>query len=298
MSDDASQKAGFRILPSLILLLLSLIAVIGIPYLDRFLIGSKDAPGLFTYIGTGAALTAFTAALFTIGLHPRLGAIKNLALFAFAYNALIVLVKFTLAPLNLYLFNSARPFLVEEYSRSSFSFITPLLVAFLLYAGVLYTIYRLFRSKLPTPKHSEDDQALREYKAKTRNRLITVTVVGLVLVFLVGGSTLYFLLFAFFFASSGKGGDGNLSYYLNSIFSTGAGYLILLMLVLAIVAAVMTFKHVTDAAKIAQKTSIMTSFFGSMLALLVVYHSLWVVYILMIGTFWPLKIETFSTGGK
>ena len=192
----------------------------------------------------------------------------------------IVIVKFSLAPRGLYEVNR------EVAWESLFSLgktelvLLAAVMVLLLYLAVYWLIYRYYRHRLkarPTRK-----TLLSRLEGPELRRGLVVAGLGVVALMATGGSALVVVL-PLVFASSGV-------QYLTFVFSSGVSLLIALALAGATALAVRSFGSATEHASLTRDASVITTVFWLGLALLAVYHGLWVVYILALATIWPLRV--------
>jgi hypothetical protein len=78
--------------------------------------------------------------------------------------------------------------------------------------------------------------------------------------------------------------------YLGFVFSSSVALLIVVALVTACVLAAAAFRSAADRAQLVGDASILVSFFWLGLFFLVLFHVLWVVYMLVLFSLWPLKV--------
>lgn len=78
--------------------------------------------------------------------------------------------------------------------------------------------------------------------------------------------------------------------YLGYLFSSGLSLLIALALVAATALASAAFQSVSEHAAVVRDAALLSGFFWAAVSLLAVYHVLWVVYILVLTTIWPLRV--------
>lgn len=217
---------------------------------------------------------ATTVALYAI-LRFDLGLPTAACLFAVGYNLLVVLVKFVLAPKGYYDVNQNvdldGPTLDDPFIAAIVA-----TTIFLLYVGVYYVVYRLFRA------HVEHLLELDEPVRRPRIRNAMLAVLGGVLL-LSGGSAALVLLVPLLLAGSSLE-------YLSFVFQSGVALLVAAALAGAVSLAVLAFRSVTDRAQALGDASVFVSFFWVGLAFLALYHALWVVYILVLTSIWPLKV--------
>ena len=217
---------------------------------------------------------ATTAALYAI-LRFDLGVPTAACLFAVGYNLLVVLVKFVLAPKGYYDVNQNvalnGPTLDEPFIA-----VTVAVTVFLLYGGAYYVVYRLVRGQI------EHLLELDEPSRGNRLRNTVLAILGGALL-LSGGSAALVLLLPLVLAGSSLE-------YLGFVFQSGVALLVAAALAGAVSLAVLAFRSVTERAQALGDASMVVSFFWVGLAFLALYHALWVVYILVLTSIWPLKV--------
>ena len=217
---------------------------------------------------------ATTAALYAI-LRFDLGVPTAACIFAVGYNLLVVLVKFVLAPKGYYDVNQNvalnGPTLDEPFIA-----VTVAVTVFLLYGGAYYVIYRLVRGQI------EHLLELDEPRRGHRLRNTVLAILGGALL-LSGGSAALVLLLPLVLAGSSLE-------YLGFVFQSGVALLVAAALAGAVSLAVLAFRSVTERAQALGDASMVVSFFWVGLAFLALYHALWVVYILVLTSIWPLKV--------
>ena len=146
-------------------------------------------------------------------------------------------------------------------------------LVFVLYLGVYALIYRIFRRGVVVA-------------AERKKRRVTSGGVGLS--FLAGGLLLAgtggaFLLIPLLVAVSA-------TYYLRYVFSSAVALEIVLALVATSVLAGLAFRSVSQRAEMYGNAAVLVSFFWLGLYFLALYHVLWVIYVLVLFSLWPLKV--------
>ena len=297
-ADSITEKAGSRRLAMLrwpAIVVLSLVAVAAasrLPYL--FAPAQTPSPGTppsaASLLAVGLAVTLVSAAIVYVAIGTRGSFPKLVIALVIAYNALIVLVKFVLGPLAIW-----RHTYVADFGRIDVQ--TPELIRaaaasnavvtagwdafalFLLYAAVLTILFLSFRLRT---------RALlrRLGQGRPARRILALPLAAL---FIFAGS----LLFVGLFIAPVLSGDP----YIRDVLSSGTGVLAAVMLAAAITAAASAFRLASDRAVLIRDASALTTLFWVGLALLAVYHVLWVVYILTLVAMWPVKF-TIITHGK
>lgn len=267
-------------------------AVSRLPYL--FAPAQAPVPGTAPFAGTllavGLAVTLLSAGIVYVAIGTDGSFPKLVIALVIAYNALIVLVKFVLGPpavwrqtyiADLFRGTEQTPAVVRDAAASNAALSAGLEAAglFLLYAAALTILFLSYRIRT---------RALlrRLGQGRPARRFLAVPLAAL---FIFAGS----LLFVGLFVAPVTSGNG----YLRDVFSSGTGVLAAVMLAAAITAAAGAFQLASERAVLIRDASVLTALFWLGLALLAVYHVLWVVYILTLLAMWPVKF-TVMTHGK
>jgi len=258
-----------------------LLTVLFVPgVLDSRSGGRTAGPDVVTLLAVGLLLTAFTAAALYFGLRSTLNLPSKVLAYVLAYNGLIVIVKFSLAPRGLYEVNR------EVAWESVFSLgqtelvllaAVMVLVLYLTVYGLIYRYYRRRREAASTRRTILS----RLEGARTRRGLV-VAGLGAVAIW-ASGAIVFVVAVPLIVASSGV-------QYLDFVFSSSVSLLIALALAGATTLAARSFGSAAEHASLTRDASAMTTVFWLGLALLAVYHGLWVVYILALATIWPLRV--------
>jgi len=260
-------------------------------------------PPFAVFLVAGVLLVVLTAGLFAVVDRLGMGFGKTALALAAGYNALIATVKLGLAPAALYEANQAQSFDTTAGDPNALTFYLVVgAVVLALYVAVFFVMYRGFRQRFrrraeaqasaapywATP--SETSSGSRQGEAETpgarTGRPRGVVLAGLIvagLVVLVAGLSLWWV--PVFLV-----GLPVLS-YLSYIFTT-FGAAILLALGLAGVLAWMTFDKVEQRASRLGDATLLASFFWFGLALILLYHVMWAVFLLTLVSIWPFRTYT------
>lgn len=249
---------------------LSLLAIALIPNIERLLLPKSQSPGSLTTLGLGITLTILTSVALYYGIRTKYKFSNKLILFAIIYNCLIVWVKFVLGPFAFYEVNKRIDLVFEINSSPIFSFIIALGVL-LMYLLVYSIIYRYFKRKL--------EKRLNLPRIVLRGKLLITTLVVLIITVFAVSS----FLFPFYSTIP-------VIIYLYFIFSSIVSLVIAFSLVCAILFGVLAFDNATEQAAMLRDSSIFVSFFWVGISFLLVYHALWVVYLLVLISLWPLRV--------
>jgi hypothetical protein len=234
--------------------------------------GGTGTPPVGILVASGALISAFTTGALWFAIQKDLGLPQRVGLYAVGYNALIVLVKFVLAPLGVYQVNRSVP--LESFLPFSELLGAALaaVIVFLLYLGVYALIYRVFRPS---------GVVVRSRKRwRSRRGLVFPMVAGSLLLAGSGGA---FLVIPLLVAVSATD-------YLRFVFSSAVALEIVIVLAAASVLAALAFRSVAERAQMYGNAALMVSFFWLGLYFLALYHVLWVIYVLVLFSLWPLKV--------
>lgn len=236
------------------------------------------APPVSALLATGAAVGLVSAAALWWALRRDLGFSARVALFAVVYNALVVLVKFVLAPHGLYEVNEDVELNALFSLDESFGASIAAALVFALYASGYALVYfvvvrgRGFGGRL----------ARRARTAVTPGRLAVLAGAALLVAAGLGG-VLVLVLIPLIFLETGVE-------YLDFVFSSSVSVLVAVLLAAATGVAAMTFRVAAASQAVVADAALLASFFWVGLAFLAVYHALWVVYILVLTALWPLRV--------
>lgn len=281
-------------------ILLSMVAIVFFPQLDKMISPSNvpanlnpccyhSIPGPITFIGTGLALSLFTACLLYFGLASKMQAYKKFFLYAILYNVLIIIIKFTLAPFNLYSYNQQTPFLIgvdplaNLKGQPLLTLIFVSLFALALYLLIFYIINKVSRNEL--------NQSLTKGTALKTGFPFFATILTFLILIITS-----ILPFAMFIIPGLGGAFGN---YLMDILWTGPvfGIIIALLLLAAVVLCGKASQSAASAALAVKDVAILNSFIIVGFGLLIFFHFLWVVYMFTLATLWPFNVA-YPGGGK
>ena len=224
-----------------------------------------EVPGLATLLAAGAVVGLVTTGALYAVLRRDLGLPATIAVLAVGYNALVVFVKFVLGPLGVY--EASEEGRLETWVDPSDE-VAAVLIAiglFAAYGAALAVIYRLCRRRL-------------ERRPVRARRVVVVAVVTAALFFATGGVPLLLLYGGFDYAGF--------------VLSSSLSLLVALSLGAAIWLATSTFRGAAEHAQLVGDAAVLVSVFWIGLAFLALYHALWVVYILVLTSIWPLKVIT------
>ena len=241
-----------------------------------------ERPHFTLFLVAGVAVILLTAGLFGYIDRLGMGFGKTALVLAAGYNALIAAVKLGLAPAAMYAANQERAFDVTFGDPNSLWFYlavgSGVLLLYLLVFGVMYRVFeRRFRRR--AGEIGAPPERRSRWSGRRRAVLVTLVVASIALL----ASFLWVMPVVFV-------GLPTLS-YLTYVFST-FGAAIALALVLAAVLAYKTFDRVERRATHLKDATLLASFFWLGLALIVLYHAMWAVFLLTLVSIWPFRTYT------
>ena len=240
---------------------------------------SPVRPGLTVFLVAGVAVIVLTAGLFGFIDRLGMGFGRTVLVLAAGYNALIAAVKLGLAPAALYQANRRQAFEASLSDPNSLWFFLGIGSGILLlYVFVFGLMYRVFRRRFR--RRSLPAEPPPEQRGRWSGKQLVVGVVACV-VFVASFVWVVPLVFI---------GLPTLS-YLAYIFST-FGAAIVLALVLAAILAYKSFDEVENRAARLGDATLLASFFWLGLALILLYHVMWVVFLLTLVSIWPFQTYT------
>jgi hypothetical protein len=243
------------------------------------LFAGSERPGFAIFLVAGVAAIVLTAVLFAYVYSLGMGFGRTVLVLAAGYNALIAAVKFGLAPGALYQANREQAFEASVSDPNSLWFFlgigSGVLLLYLLVFGVMYRVFRRRFRRRSLPSETSPEQGLR-WSGKT----IVISIVACVAFV----ASFVWVMPAFYI------GLPTLSYlaYISSTF----GVAITLALLLAAFLAYRTFDEVEKRAVRLGDATILASFFWLGLGVIVLYHVMWVVFLLTLVSIWPFRTYT------
>jgi hypothetical protein len=236
------------------------------------LLGDDSAvvPSISVLLGTALIVGLATTLALYLVVTRRLGLGRTVALLAVAYNLLLVVVKFVLAPRGFYEVNQTRELTQAIPMSTGAGAVLTAALILLLYVAVYSVIFLVLRSRV-------GEQPGRRRRA---NGLLIALLVICVVAAASG------------FAVAGVIALGNAADYLGFVFGSSMSLLVVVFVAVAATLAGAMFANAADRAKAVGDAAVLVNLFWAGLAFLALYHVLWVVYILALTTIWPLKVVT------
>lgn len=255
-----------------IALVVGLTIVVLVPPLEQG--GSAPPVGLLLLSGFLVGIVTIITLYFVLTRDVKVP--LTALLYALAFNALIVVVKFVLSPYGIYEVNERVPLTGFFNVSDPVGAAAAALLVLILYVGVWAFIYRFFRRKLGVAP----SRRMRERLTRS-GKLTLVVLGGAILLAMAGGGIV--LLVPLIAVGSGYE-------YLSFVFDSAASLLIAMILTAATALAAVAFKETADRAALVGDVGLLVSFFWIGLCFLALYQVLWVVYILVLTSIWPLKV--------
>jgi hypothetical protein len=252
---------------------LSLGVVMVVP---RTVSSAGDVPPIGMLLTTATIVGVICAVLLFWGLRSDLGLPATTAVYAAAFNVLVIAVKLALAPHGFYEVNQARD--LDGWFSIDNGLMAMLAAAaiFVLYVAVYLVLYRYLRVKV---EHLAPEDPIPRFVS---GRALVIGVVVLTFLLIASGGALLLLL-----VPIAAGFD-----YLSFVLSSSLSLMIGVILACATALAAAAFNSAADRARLVGDASVFMSFFWVGLYFLALYHVLWVVYVLVLTSIWPLKVVT------
>jgi hypothetical protein len=236
--------------------------------------GSGGVPPVRMLLVTGTLVGLICAAALFWGIRSDLKLPTKVAIYAVGFNVLVIVVKLVLAPHGYYQVNQLKD--LDTPIDNSFAAVLAAVFVFLLYLAAYVVLYRLFRGRI---HHLAGTDPVPRWFGSRR---FVIGVVVAVLLVVGSGGALLIVLLPFF---------GGLE-YLDFIFTSTVSGLIALALAGATSLAALAFDASSQRARVVGDATLFMSFFWVGLYFLALYHVLWVVYVLVLTSIWPLKVVT------
>ena len=240
---------------------------------------SGDVPPVRMLLVTSTIVGVICCALLFWGLRSDLRLPVKAAVYAVVFNALVIIVKLALAPHGFYEVNQERD--IDATFGTIDDPVMAMLAAavvFVLYLAVFFVLYRTFRSKLD---HLDADDPLPKIKL-FRGRNLAIGIVVLTFLLVASGGAILLVLLPLI---------GGLE-YLDFVFASSLSLMIGVLVACATAFAALAFNSSAERARLIGDASVFMSFFWVGLYFLALYHVLWVVYVLVLTSIWPLKVVT------
>ncbi len=275
-SEPTSHHAALTPSLALKLLVAGALSLAVVSLAPRTVSSSGDVPPVGMLLTTATIVGVICAALLFWGLRSDLGLPATAAAYAVVFNVLVVGVKLALAPHGFYEVNQGRTLDGWFSIDNAFMAFVAAAAVFVLYLGVYVVLYRYFRAKVEHLAPADPIPRIASGRA-----VVIAVVVLTVLLVATGGALLLVLV------PLAAGIE-----YLDFVFSSSLSLMIGVILACATALAAAAFNSAADRARLVGDASVFMSFFWIGLYFLALYHVLWVVYVLVLTSIWPLKVVT------
>jgi hypothetical protein len=271
-------SGGSRIPPPLLLkfAIAAALSLGVVALLPRTVSGGGAVPPARTLFETAVLVGLICATGLFWGMRSDLRLPLKVAVYAVAFNVLVIFVKLWLAPKGFYDVNQIRDLTSGFEIDDSLAAVCAAVLIFALYAAVYVVLYRVFRGRIV---HLAAEDPLPRLPG---GRGVVIGMVVLVLVGFGSGGAILILLLPVF---------GGLD-YLDFVFSSSVSLLVALALAAATALAALTLDATARRAHVLGDATLYMSVFWVGLYFLALYHVLWVVYVLVLTSIWPLKVVT------
>jgi hypothetical protein len=232
-----------------------------------------DVPPVRMLLVTATITAAICSALLFWGLRSDLRLPAKVAVYAVVFNIIVVVVKLALAPHGFYEVNQRHDidstFAIDNSVMASLAAVC----VFALYLCVFTALYKTYVKRLDA--HDPVPDVIRGSHVAVGVVVLTVLLVA------TGGAILLLLLPL----------AGGLT-YLQFVFESSLSLMIGVLLACATAFAALAFNSTAARARVVGNAQLFLSFFWVGLYFLALYHALWVVYVLVLTSIWPLKVVT------
>ena len=236
--------------------------------------GVGRAPPVAELVVSASLIAALTVAALILVLRFDLGLPLTAVLYAVAFNVLIVVVKFVWGPAGLYEVNIEVGRDLSSELGDPYQAAIAASIVLALYVAVYVVIYRFMKRRL--------ERQLDVPKAGPTGGGWLLMVLVIVVFFMATGGGLVILALPLF-------GAGGIE-YIQFVFSSAYSVAIAFALVGATSLAALAFHDVGERAQVVGDAGLLVAFFWLGLAFLVIYHVVWVIYIVALTALWPLRV--------
>ena len=235
-----------------------------------FLPGDRggDTPPTDTLLLVAVTIAFVTTVALWLGLRFDLGFPTSVIVFTVGWNVLVILAKFAFGPQGFYEVNQEVDIdaTLPTLDTPEGAFVGGLVI-FALYAGALYAIYRACRGE-----------------GALAGRLVMGAVFFVAIAGAAGVAAIIFVLPILFAAPALD--------YLHFVFTSSVSLMVGVTLAGAVLLATLAFRTAAERARVLGDAAVLVNLFWIGLAFLAIYQALWVVYVLVLTSIWPLKTVT------
>lgn len=227
-----------------------------------------ETPPADTLLLVAVTIAFVTTVALWLGLRLDLGFPTAVIVYTVGWNVLVVLAKFAFGPEGFYEVNQHVDIdaTLPTLDTPEGAFLGSVVI-FAFYAGALYTIYRACRGE-----------------GALGGRLLVGAVLFVAIASAAAVGSVIFVLPILFAAPAID--------YLHFVFTSSVSLLVGLTLAGALVLATLAFRSAAERARVLGDTAVLVNLFWVGLAFLAMYQALWVVYVLVLTSIWPLKTVT------
>lgn len=240
-------------------------------------------PSFLLFLGAGVSVVILTGIFFIFLNQLNLGFGKTALVLAFGYNSVLALIKLTMSPQGMYLSNQKMVFTAQLTNDPNSPGYMLLVAAIILalYVIAFRSVYGYFVRRL-----SKSHPELLAPKVKTpvagraKGALITVLVIIGILILSGGAIILVPLLLL-----------GPTASYLSYVFAI-IGIPLVIALALALFLAYKSFEAVEKQVILTGNAMLLANFLWIGLAMIVLYHVMWVIFMVTLVQLWPFRTYT------
>lgn len=235
-----------------------------------------QVPPVKMLLVTATITAAICSALLFWGLRSDLKLPTKVAVYAVVFNVLVIVVKLGIAPHGFYEVNQHHD--IDSTFAIDNSLMAALAAAliFALYLLVFAILFKTYQAKV---KHLGGDDPIPDY---LRGQNVAVGVVVLTVLLVASGGALLLLLLPLAAGLT----------YVQFVFESSLSLVVGVLLACATAFAALAFNSTAERARLVGDAQLFLSFFWVGLYFLALYHALWVVYVLVLTSIWPLKVVT------
>lgn len=243
------------------------------------LAGDGSRPPVTLLLFIGLLLIAAAGAAMYGAVRLDLGFPSMVAWYAVGYNVLLILVKFVFGPFGLYEVNQSVDFEAFFPVTEVAGAMAAASAVFVLYVSVYLLVYWLATRVQRRLKEPGWVKRLRD-KMVANRRAVLLIVGGALMVSATAGTGL--LLVMLLAAESG-------GVYIDFVFSSSGSLFVAVFLASATILVGLHFRDAVSQESLVVGAAGAASLLWLGLCFIALYHMLWVVYILVLTSIWPLR---------
>jgi hypothetical protein len=225
---------------------------------------------------TATITAAICSVLLFWGLRSDLKLPLRAGVYAVVFNVLVIFVKLGLAPHGFYEINQQHDIDSTFAIDNSVMAVLAALLIFALYLIVFALLFKTYQAKV---KHLGGRDPIPDF---IRGQNVAVGVVVLTVLLVATGGAILLLLLPLAAGLT----------YVQFVFESSISVIVGVLLACATAFAALAFNSTAERARVVGNAQLFLSFFWVGLYFLALYHALWVVYVLVLTSIWPLKVVT------